>query len=88
MSKAVVLYSYTPVEEDELTLTEGDILDIISSDDDWWECSDGQGRRGLVPYNYLRVMEENQDNLPPGWERFNDPDTGDPYFFHKEKGLR
>jgi len=46
------MFPYDPVEDDELTLREGDILTILEKDGDWWKAS-LNGRTGLAPANYL-----------------------------------
>merc|ERR1712000_249633 len=34
--KCRALYPYDPVEPDELTLNEGDVIEILEQDGDWW----------------------------------------------------
>lgn len=51
---AKVLYDYTPATHDELPLSIGNKVDVLSTEDDpWWLCSDRSGREGMVPSNYL-----------------------------------
>lgn len=57
--EAVVEFDYEAQQEDELTLTVGDIIKNIRRDDGgWWEGELG-GRRGLFPDNFVRVSEFN-----------------------------
>lgn len=53
--EAVVEFDYEAQQDDELTLTVGDIIKNIRRDDGgWWEGELG-GRRGLFPDNFVRV---------------------------------
>lgn len=57
------VYAYTPRDDQELTLEEGDLLYILekSSDDDWWKAkkkSTGEEEEpiGLVPVTYIEEV--------------------------------
>lgn len=58
------LYDYTPQNDQELSLTEGDLLLVLekSSKDEWWKCKkkipadDGEEPLGLVPSNYIEEV--------------------------------
>lgn len=52
---ATVLYEYAQQSRDELTVHEGDIVEVISaSDSDWWEVKlSSTEKTGLVPAAYL-----------------------------------
>lgn len=53
--EAVVEFSYEAQQDDELSLTVGDIIVNIRRDDGgWWEGELG-GRRGFFPDNFVRV---------------------------------
>lgn len=53
--EAVVEFDYEAQQDDELSLTVGDIIVSIRRDDGgWWEGELG-GRRGLFPDNFVRV---------------------------------
>lgn len=53
--EAVVEFDYEAQQDDELTLTVGDIIKNIRRDDGgWWEGELG-GRRGFFPDNFVRV---------------------------------
>ncbi len=53
MIAAVALYDYTPVQHDELALTEGDIVHVIrKNEDDWWVGVVGD-RQGIFPGTYV-----------------------------------
>lgn len=55
------IYDYVPQSDNELALTEGDVLMVLekSSDDDWWKAKKkGHGEEeeepeGLIPNNYI-----------------------------------
>uniref|UniRef100_A0A4W6FQK7 Proline-serine-threonine phosphatase interacting protein 1b n=1 Tax=Lates calcarifer TaxID=8187 RepID=A0A4W6FQK7_LATCA len=49
----LVLYSYTAREEDELSVTRGDVVRVLDRGDDGWWTVEGNGATGLVPGNYL-----------------------------------
>ncbi|RHY81640.1 hypothetical protein DYB31_006534, partial [Aphanomyces astaci] len=58
LRKATALYNYTPDEEDELELHEGDVVCVTKEQDDGW-CrgfveSDPIKHMGLFPSNYVR----------------------------------
>ncbi|RHY13002.1 hypothetical protein DYB25_003940 [Aphanomyces astaci] len=58
LRKATALYNYTPDEEDELELHEGDVVCVTKEQDDGW-CrgfveSDPIKHLGLFPSNYVR----------------------------------
>ncbi|XP_015246146.1 PREDICTED: SH3 domain-containing kinase-binding protein 1 isoform X3 [Cyprinodon variegatus] len=58
MVEAVVEFDYEAQQDDELTLTVGDIIRNIRRDDGgWWEGELG-GRRGLFPDNFVREIKK------------------------------
>ena len=57
--RAIALFSYEPVEPNELRLLEGDtITGIDMLDLDWW-AGENHGVRGLFPQNYVELIEDN-----------------------------
>lgn len=63
--EAVVEFDYEAQQDDELSLTVGDIIVNIRRDDGgWWEGELG-GRRGLFPDNFVRVSNGSQPTHPP-----------------------
>ncbi|XP_053603712.1 SH3 domain-containing protein 21-like isoform X2 [Plodia interpunctella] len=70
-----VLFPYSAVNEDELTLAEGDIVTIISKDapDRGWWRGEINGRVGLFPDNFVQLLppkvktdtEEKKPDRPP-----------------------
>ncbi|KAM3967272.1 LOW QUALITY PROTEIN: uncharacterized protein ACR2FA_011610 [Aphomia sociella] len=69
-----VLFPYTPVNEDELPLAEGDIVTVVSKeapDRGWWR-GELHGRVGLFPDNFVQLLppvtlepEEKKPDRPP-----------------------
>ncbi|XP_026147790.1 SH3 domain-containing kinase-binding protein 1 isoform X2 [Mastacembelus armatus] len=58
MVEAVVEFDYEAQQDDELTLTVGDIIVNIRRDDGgWWE-GELNGRRGLFPDNFVREIKK------------------------------
>ncbi|XP_035980982.1 SH3 domain-containing kinase-binding protein 1 isoform X3 [Fundulus heteroclitus] len=58
MVEAVVEFDYEAQQDDELTLTVGDIIRNIRRDDGgWWEGELG-GRRGFFPDNFVREIKK------------------------------
>ncbi|XP_043959980.1 SH3 domain-containing kinase-binding protein 1 isoform X3 [Gambusia affinis] len=56
--EAVVEFDYEAQQDDELTLTVGDIIKNIRRDDGgWWEGELG-GRRGFFPDNFVRELKK------------------------------
>ena len=50
----MALYDYTPVQPDELSLTEGDVVYVVrKNEDDWWVGVVGD-RHGLFPGTYVQ----------------------------------
>mmetsp|Transcript_40899 Transcript_40899/g.103010 ORF Transcript_40899/g.103010 Transcript_40899/m.103010 type:complete len:179 (+) Transcript_40899:116-652(+) len=74
---AKALFAYRGTYEDELTFNEGDLLDILSFEsieEGWYRARLASGKVGLVPGNYLSLLEDDVEvtgkqrprTLPPG----------------------
>jgi actin cytoskeleton-regulatory complex protein SLA1 len=58
------LYNYAPQGENELTISEGDLLYVLekSSEDDWWKAKkkasgdEEEEPVGLIPNNYVEEV--------------------------------
>ena len=58
------LYDYVPQSDNEIALTEGDILMVLdkSADDDWWKAKkkghneEEEEPEGLIPNNYIEEV--------------------------------
>ncbi|EPX73326.1 App1 protein [Schizosaccharomyces octosporus yFS286] len=56
---AVVIYDYSPEEENEIELTEGEKITIIDFvDEGWWLGEKSNGKQGLFPSNYVELLQE------------------------------
>lgn len=54
-------FDYEAAEENEISFQEGEILtDIQKVDPDWWLVTNVHGQQGLVPSNYLKLIEEEE----------------------------
>ena len=54
------MFSYVADQEDEVTIKDGDIVDVLEQDtgqDGWWRIRAG-GNEGLVPDNFLELITE------------------------------
>lgn len=53
-----MLFPYAAVNEDELTLSEGDIVNIVSKDapDRGWWKGELHGKVGLFPDNFVQLL--------------------------------
>lgn len=52
-SIVVAIYDYQKLRDDELELTEGDVLYVIKKNDDGWYEGIKDGMQGLFPGNYV-----------------------------------
>jgi len=65
LPKGIALYRYDATEDEELSLEEGDIVDIEEeSDDGWWKgyiinkASQVVRKEGIFPYNYVKKLSK------------------------------
>ncbi|KAH3727862.1 hypothetical protein DPMN_053807 [Dreissena polymorpha] len=60
MEKALVRYSYVGEHEDELSLTEGEIINVLDKDleDSGWWRGEINGRVGVFPDNFVELIKE------------------------------
>lgn len=75
--KAKVMFSYLADQEDEVTIKDGDIVDVLEQDtgqDGWWRIRAGD-KEGLVPDNFLELITEQvtPPSKPPPVEPYNNP---------------
>eukprot|EP01128_Nolandella_sp_AFSM9_P007001 TRINITY_DN3726_c0_g1_i1.p1 TRINITY_DN3726_c0_g1~~TRINITY_DN3726_c0_g1_i1.p1 ORF type:complete len:160 (+),score=27.13 TRINITY_DN3726_c0_g1_i1:181-660(+) len=49
------LYEFAGSTPQELSFHPGDVLSIVSQDGQWW-TAELQGRRGLIPSNYVQLL--------------------------------
>ena len=58
------LYNFTGSNSEELSFEKGDKLVIIDKppeDPEWWKARNSRGETGLVPRNYVQIVEEGSD---------------------------
>ncbi|KAK2090377.1 Cytoplasmic protein nck1 [Saguinus oedipus] len=56
------LYPFSSSNDEELNFEKGDIMDVIEkpeNDPEWWKCRKINGMVGLVPKNYVTIMQNN-----------------------------
>jgi len=65
--KARVLYSYIPVNEDELAIQENEIVQVIRLVEDGWYEGIYAGKQGVFPSNYVEkiITTAEPSSLPP-----------------------
>lgn len=56
--QAKVLYSYVPVNEDELSIQENDVVTVLRLVEDGWFEGILNGKRGVFPSNYVQKLDE------------------------------
>ncbi|CAM9305183.1 unnamed protein product, partial [Ectocarpus sp. 8 AP-2014] len=54
--QARALFSYTAADNTELSLTEGEVLTVVSQDQSGWWTGEKGGRKGLFPSNYVNLI--------------------------------
>ncbi|XP_075706454.1 cytoplasmic protein NCK2 [Rhinoderma darwinii] len=55
------LYPFSSVTEEELNFEKGEIMEVIEkpeNDPEWWKCKNSSGQIGLVPKNYVVVLND------------------------------
>lgn len=55
------LYPFSPVTEEELNFEKGEVMEVVEkpeNDPEWWRCRNSRGMVGLVPKNYVMVLDE------------------------------
>mmetsp|Transcript_31046 Transcript_31046/g.82562 ORF Transcript_31046/g.82562 Transcript_31046/m.82562 type:complete len:273 (-) Transcript_31046:96-914(-) len=63
---ARAIYDYNAADDDEVSLTKGDLVKITDqSDDGWWDGAIGE-KVGLFPANYVQVIERDVPGLKIG----------------------
>eukprot|EP00301_Raphidiophrys_heterophryoidea_P020132 c4909_g1_i1.p1 GENE.c4909_g1_i1~~c4909_g1_i1.p1 ORF type:complete len:246 (+),score=45.18 c4909_g1_i1:405-1142(+) len=57
---AVAMFKFVAEDDDELDLARGEIVTIVepSEMEGWWIGRAENGKRGLIPFNYLQSIEE------------------------------
>nr|XP_020464949.1 cytoplasmic protein NCK2 [Monopterus albus] len=55
------LYPFSSVTEEELNFEKGEVMEVMEkpeNDPEWWRCKNSRGMVGLVPKNYVMVLDE------------------------------
>ncbi|XP_061698473.1 cytoplasmic protein NCK2a [Syngnathoides biaculeatus] len=55
------LYPFSSVTEEELNFDKGEVMEVVEkpeNDPEWWRCKNSRGIVGLVPKNYVAVLDE------------------------------
>ena len=61
-----MLFEYKAENDDELSLTKGDIITIVKEDIyDGWHEGELNGYTGVFPSNFVQVIEEAEEEAPP-----------------------
>lgn len=54
-------FDYDAQEDNEISFQEGEVLtDVQKLDPDWWMVTNSKGQQGLVPSNYLQLIEDEE----------------------------
>ena len=63
--RVVAMYSFNSGNSEELQFRKGDVMEIIdqpADDPDWWEARhQGETNSGLIPRNYVEIIEESSN---------------------------
>ncbi|XP_070770620.1 cytoplasmic protein NCK2a [Enoplosus armatus] len=60
------LYPFSSVTEEELNFEKGEVMEVVEkpeNDPEWWRCKNSRSMVGLVPKNYVTVLDE-RPSLP------------------------
>uniref|UniRef100_A0A7M4G0L9 NCK adaptor protein 2 n=1 Tax=Crocodylus porosus TaxID=8502 RepID=A0A7M4G0L9_CROPO len=55
------LYPFSSVTEEELNFEKGETMEVIEkpeNDPEWWKCKNSRGQIGLVPKNYVVILND------------------------------
>ncbi|KAL3098952.1 hypothetical protein niasHS_000940 [Heterodera schachtii] len=56
-----VTYDRAAQNSKELTVTRGEILEVLNDTKNWWECRNINSRSGYVPHTILTVLDESDE---------------------------
>ncbi|CAL8402139.1 cytoplasmic protein NCK1 isoform X2 [Gadus morhua] len=54
------LYPFSSVNDEELNFDKGEVMEVVEkpeNDPEWWKCRKADGQLGLVPKNYVTVLD-------------------------------
>ena len=59
ISKAKALYAYAGQSAEELSVVQGDVVEVMDKPDPlWWRARDVHGNSGMIPATYLEELED------------------------------
>ena len=56
VQRVVAIYDYEAQGKEELTLNDGDIITVLTKEDEVWWYGEIKGRRGMIPKAYVEVV--------------------------------
>ncbi len=59
------LYPFSSGNDEELNFEKGEVMDVVEkpeNDPEWWKCRKADGQMGLVPKNYVTVLQESHNS--------------------------
>ncbi|XP_066539319.1 SH2/SH3 adapter protein Nck1 isoform X3 [Hoplias malabaricus] len=59
------LYPFSSGNDEELNFEKGEVMDVLEkpeNDPEWWKCRKADGQIGLVPKNYVTMLQELQNS--------------------------
>ncbi|TWW56561.1 epidermal growth factor receptor kinase substrate 8-like protein 3b [Takifugu flavidus] len=65
---ARAIYDFTARNSQELTVTKGDVVQVVKMSNNWWLIRNNRGEEGNVPRN---VVELTRSSSPPGDQQWN-----------------
>lgn len=80
----IVLFEFIPETRDELAVVPGNVVFVLQKDTDNWASVIFNGRKGLVPFNYLQPLNISPTSTKP--EGITPPPTHDPPTIPRRKG--
>ncbi|KAJ8376023.1 hypothetical protein SKAU_G00066030 [Synaphobranchus kaupii] len=62
------LYPFNSSNDEELNFEKGEVMDVVEkpeNDPEWWKCRKADGQVGLVPKNYVTVLQDAPGDAGP-----------------------
>ncbi|KAM8880911.1 cytoplasmic protein NCK1 isoform X2 [Synchiropus splendidus] len=63
------LYPFSSVNDEELNFERGEVMEVVEkpeNDPEWWKCRKADGQLGLVPKNYVSVLDSTSQKPTAG----------------------
>ncbi|XP_035270739.1 cytoplasmic protein NCK1 isoform X1 [Anguilla anguilla] len=61
------LYPFSSGNDEELSFEKGEVMEVVEkpeNDPEWWKCRKADGQLGLVPKNYVTMLQDSHGNAP------------------------